>query len=576
MLFRSCNPIDLEYKFQHYGDYAHREAADPTIVLFKGTYYLFTSMTAGFHYSDDLVHWTYHEDRDLDMYRYAPDVRPVGDWLYFCASTRKDPSTIWRSRDPLKGFEKVSEPFAFWDPDLLCDDDGRVYFYWGCGNVDPIWGIELDPETMLPIGEKVACFDHGEDVHGWERFNFPGKEESAQKGFAGLVMKYLNRKGRPYMEGAFMNKINGKFYLQYAAPGTELPTYGDGYYVSDKPLGPFTFMPNTPFSLKPSGFITGAGHGSTIEDKDGNLIHVSTMRISKNQNFERRIGIFPAAVDEDGLLYCNQNFADYPIVLPDGKYDAKDLKPEHFLLSYRKKAEASSSKAGHPVELALDEDIRTWWAAETEKAWYLLDLGDVYRPHSVQINFAEEEVPVKNVDKKLKSDIMTNNRYIDSSNLLRTRYLLEGSLDKENWFTIYDGSGRKDDRSHPYHILDGKYEIRYLKVTSLELPYGEVFALSGLRIFGKGHGEVPEAVKNVKAERDPNGMDCRVSFERSEGAIGYNIRFGIAEDKLYSSYLVYDKNEVLLTTLNAGQDYYIAVDSFNENGICEADTVLKI
>ena len=572
-----CNPIDLEYKFQHYGGRAHREAADPTIVLFKGTYYLFTSMTAGFHYSDDMVNWIWHENRDLDMYRYAPDVRQVGDYLYFCASTRRDPSTIWRTKDPLSDvFEKISEPFAFWDPDLFEDEDGRVYFYWGCGNTEPIWGIELDRETMLPIGEKVACIDHMEDVHGWERFNFPGKEKDSAKGFVGLIMKFLNRKGRPYMEGAFMNKWNRKYYLQYASPGTEYPVYGDGYYVADKPLGPFYFRTNTPFSFKPSGFITGAGHGSSIDDKDGNIIHVSTMRISKNANFERRIGIFPAGIDEDGLLFCNQNFADYPIVLPEGKYDPREIKPAYFLLSYKKKAEASSCMEGHGVELALDEDIRTWWAAENMKAWYMVDLGDVYKPHSVQINFAEENIPELSVDKSERSDMMTNSRYIDTSKRLRTRYILEGSVDKENWFMLYDASQREDDRSHPYIILNEKYEVRYMRVNALSLPYNEVFALSGLRVFGKGNGAAPDKVENMKAERYENGLDCKITFDPAKGAQGYNIRFGIAKDKLYSSYLIYEKNEVLITSLNKGQTYYYTVDSFNENGITEGDKICKI
>ncbi|MBR0450729.1 MAG: family 43 glycosylhydrolase [Oscillospiraceae bacterium] len=571
-----CNPLDLEYKFQHYGNSAHREAADPTIVLFKDRYYLFTSMSAGFYYSDDLVSWKWHENRSLDMYRYAPDVRQIGDYLYFCASTRSEPSTIWRTDDPLNDrFEKVSEPFAFWDPDLFEDEDGRVYLYWGCGNVEPIWGIELDRETMLPVGEKVACFDQDMERHGWERFNFPGKEKEKAKGIVGLVMKFLNRKGRPYMEGAFMNKWNGKYYLQYAAPGTEHPVYGDGYYVSDKPLGPFTFMPNTPFSSKPGGFITGAGHGSTIEDRNGNIIHTSTMRISVNQNFERRIGLFPAGLDKDGLLFCNQNFADYPVVLPDRKYDAMEIKPQYFLLSYKKKAEASSCKAGHPTEYALDENIRTWWAADEMNAWYLLDLEDSYRPHSIQINFAEESVPMMKVDASLRSSVFTYNRYIDSSDKLKTRFTVEGSLDKQNWFMLYDGSELDDDRSHPYIILNEKYEVRYIRVTALQLPYDEVFALSGLRVFGKGKGMVPEKVSNVTLNREPDGLSCLVRFDKADNAMGYNVRYGIAEDKLYSSYLVYDKNEVLITMLNAGQAYYFAVDSFNENGIRESGSVYK-
>ena len=572
-----CNPLDLEYKFQHYGGNAHREAADPTIVLFKGTYYLFASMSAGFFYSDDLTNWKWHENRELDMYRYAPDVRQVGEYLYFCASTRTKPSTIWRTLDPLSDkFEKVSEPFAFWDPDLFVDDDGRVYFYWGCGNVEPIWGIELDNKTFMPIGEKVACLDHGEDRHGFERFNFPGKVEKKQKGLAGFIMKQLNKSGRPYIEGAFMNKWNGKYYLQYAAPGTQFPVYGDGCYISDKPLGPFTYMPNSPFSSVPGGFIKGAGHSSTIDDKDGNILHVSTMVISNNQNFERRVGMFPSGLDEDGLLYTNQYFADYPIVLPDGKYDARKIKPNYFLLSYKKNAKASSSQEGFGVENALDEDIRTHWACKESTGWYEVDLGDTYKPHSIQVNFFEHNVPELKVNKKLRSDMMTNTRYIDSSKDLKTRFIIEGSLDDENWFVIYDGSNLDTDRSHPYIILDEKYKLRYIKVTALELPYNEAFALAGLRVFGIGNGKKPEEVRNILSVRHDNGLDALIRFKEVENAQGYVIRFGIAKDKLYSSYLIYDKNEVLLTTLNADQDYYFAVDSFNENGICEGKTIYKI
>lgn len=52
-------------------------------------------------------------------------------------------------------------------------------------------------------------------------------------------------------------------------------------------------------------------------------------------------------------------------------------------------------------------------------------------------------------------------------------------------------------------------------------------------------------------------------------AQGCNIRYGIAPDKLYQSWLVYGVKELDLSTLMAGQDYYLRVDSFNENGITE-------
>ena len=54
-----------------------------------------------------------------------------------------------------------------------------------------------------------------------------------------------------------MTKHDGKYYLQYACPGTQYNTYADGVYVGDGPLGPFTLQKSNPYSSKPGGFITG-------------------------------------------------------------------------------------------------------------------------------------------------------------------------------------------------------------------------------------------------------------------------------------------------------------------------------
>lgn len=568
-----CNPLNLNYKYQHYGKHAHREGADPTLIYFKDKYYLFVSMSAGFYHSDDLINWQWHENRSLDMYNYAPDVRQNGEYLYICASSRGTPSNIWRTKDPLSdNFEKVSSPFAFWDPNLFFDDNGRVYLYWGCGNIEPLWSIELDPKTMIPIGERVALFDQNKDIHGWERFHFPNKEPEKRKFPMNVIMAFLNRKGRPYMEGPYMNKWNGKYYLQYAAPGTEYHVYGDGYYVGDSPLGPFTYMPNTPFSLKPSGFITGAGHGSTIEDKHGNLWHAATMRISVNEAFERRVGLFPAKLDKDGLLYCNQNFADYPITVPEGKFDIDELEPQHMLLSYKKSVSASSSLAGHAPELAVDESIRTWWCAEgCKNEWIQIDLGDIYTPHSIQLNFADESVPVMKVAKEHRSGMDTNMRYVDSGRNLHTRYTLEGSLDGQSWFSIQNLSSTDTDLSHPYFVLDEGTQLRYVRLTGIEMPYGSRLAVSGIRVFGTGNGSKCDPVSKSTANME-DSMTCRLTWKPVAGAQGYNVRFGIAPDKLYNSWLVYDNTEVLITTLNADQKYYYSIDAFNENGITKGIT----
>src|ERR1019366_6002516 len=49
----------------------------------------------------------------------------------------------------------------------------------------------------------------------------------------------------------WMNKHDGTYYLQFAAPGTQFKTYGDGVLTSKDPMGPFTYAPYSPFSFKP-------------------------------------------------------------------------------------------------------------------------------------------------------------------------------------------------------------------------------------------------------------------------------------------------------------------------------------
>ena len=200
-----CNPLDLGYRYQHMKEgeriAGFREGADPTLVYFKGKYYLFVSMSAGFWYSDDLLHWDFHADPDLLIYDYAPDVRQVGGYLYFSASRKGRNCPILRTADPLtEPFTEVSAPFAFWDPDMFWDDDGRVYFYWGCSNMSPIWGVELDPETMTPIGEKKELIFGREEELGYER---PGNN-----GIVDKESSVLYKSMKP-----FYNEATGKLEL---------------------------------------------------------------------------------------------------------------------------------------------------------------------------------------------------------------------------------------------------------------------------------------------------------------------------------------------------------------------------
>ena len=110
-------------------------------------------------------------------------------------------------------------------------------------------------------------------------------------------------------------------------------------------------------------------------------------------------------------------------------------------------------------------------------------------------------------------------------------------------------------------------KLRYLRLTGVERPYGSRLAVSGLRVFGLGDGTKPEQVRTVQIRRKDRGMTAVLRWPKSERAIGYNVRFGIAPNKLYSSYQVYGDNKVKIFTLNVGQTCFFAVDAFNENGV---------
>lgn len=476
-----------------------------------------------------------------------------------------------RSDNPLgEGFQLVSTPFAFWDPHTFQDDDGRLYFYWGCSNKTPIYGVEMDAETLKPVGKKRLLFLNRLGKNGWERTE--GYKQKPKNLVSKLIDLIIG--DAPFIEGPFVTKYDGKYYLQYAAPGTEMLPYGDGVYVAVAPLGPYTVQAHNPFSTKPGGFITGAGHGSTMCDEHGNWWHASSMRISVNANFERRLGLFPCGFDEDGVLFCNQNFADYPYIVPEGKFDPWEITPKWMLLSYQKAVAASSAKPSHEAPLGVDESICTWWCADSTNAgeWYQVDLGDVYDVRAIQINFADEAVPNLKMPRSKMDGEMFQTRYIDLDTKLATRYLLEGSVDRAEWFVLKDNSTSETNLCHDYLLFENGIQARFVRVTGIEFPYGSAMAISGLRVFGHGNGEKPEEA--VVAARRTGGMDAKISWDAVETARGYNVRYGIAPDKLYSSWLVYGTCELDLPFLDAEQpEYYVCVDAFNENGITQGKCV---
>lgn len=549
-------------------------------------------MTLGYWVSDDLVNWENHRlPAELPLYDYAPDVRVLGEYVYFCASKMGQACDRYRTKDIENGpYECIKGSFDYWDPNLFVDDDGRVYFYWGCSNVTPIWGVELDPASMEPIGERKELIYGNPEVNGFERVGennsrLPKNEEEVEAALQhfvkmqGISLEQIPEQhlpqfrgmftDEPYIEGAWMDKHQGKYYLQYAFGGAEYNIYGDGVYVGDSPLGPFTLAKNNPYSFHPGGFLPGAGHGSTMGDSAGNLWHTSTMRISVNHSFERRVGLWPAGFDKDGELFCNQRYGDWPIAVKEGQIDPWD-NPEWMLLSYGKKAKASSERDGRPACNIANENVQNWWqpASNSQDEWVMLDLGKAYDVRAIQINFGDDEISIPVLGEVRGTP---EPRYIEEANTV-TRYLLEGSLDGEMFFVIEDKTQVETDLSHDFLVVENGMKIRYIKLSKMQVPYDQIPAVSGIRVFGNYDGKLCKPVDYTVVRT--SGIDMEVEIEdTSEGAaIGYNVLWSHEKNKLYHSYMTFEK-KLRVGALVEGQSYYVRVDSFNESGITEGKCV---
>ncbi|MHA8087100.1 family 43 glycosylhydrolase [Aquirufa sp. Wall-65K1] len=555
-----CNPMNLDYGFTPIPNFSeagrHRATADPVITYFKNKYYLFSTNQWGYWWSQDMLKWNFVSRRFLQPYHKvydelcAPATFVMGDSLYVIGSTYAKDFTLWSSHSPETDTWRESV-HAFtagaWDPAFFLDDDGRLYLYHGSSNFYPMYGQEIDRKTLQPIGERKDLIRLNDELHGWERFG-----EYQDNTFL-----------KPFMEGAWMNKYKGKYYLQYGAPGTEFSAYGDGVYTSDKPMGPFTYQSHNPFSFKPGGFTRGAGHGATFEGQYGNWWHVSTITIAVKNSFERRLGLWPSKFDQDGILYTETAYGDYPYSMPKSTFDKpSDLFTGWMLLNYNKPVKVSSSLAGYGPNYAVDEQMKTYWSAKTaNKGEYIQsDLGEISTIRAIQINYADQDV---------------DSSFLGKIQGIYHQYRVFASKDGKTWQLIIDKSKNKTDVPHDYVELAKPLEARYVKLVNEHMAAGK-FAISGLRVFGKGHGALAKEVKDfvvLRGEHDKRS--AWLKWRHDPQATGYVIYSGISPDKLYTSVQVFGANEYYFKSMDKDKTYYFQIEAFNENGIGKRGPIIK-
>ncbi len=556
-----CNPLNLDYTYMIYNsnnDISYRSGADPAVVKFRNEYYMFVTRSMGYWHSADLTTWDFiYPEKWYFQGSNAPAAQNYKDSVLYVTGDPSGSMSVLYTDDPKKGDWKAVPSILndLQDPDLFIDDNGQAYMYWGSSNTYPLRAKKLDKEKRFRPSEKTwELFTLNGNTHGWERFG----ENHSDTVLAG------------YMEGAWMTKHDNKYYLQYAAPGTEFNVYGDGAYISDSALGPFTYMPNNPFSYKPGGFMNGAGHGSTVIGPYDQYWHFASMAVSVNVNWERRICAYPTWFDDDGLMYSDTRFGDYPHYAPSSpnlsRGDALNHSNEAdsflgwMLLSYNKPVKASSVLEKFDAKNIDDENVKTFWVAQNNdaKQWIQIDLVNPGKVFAIQVNYHD-----------YKSDL-----YGKIAGL-HHQYSIEGSMDGKNWITLVDRKNNYRDVPNDYVELSVPLTVRYIRYNNIHVPT-PYLSISGLRVFGIGRGKAPSMVKNFSVKRKIDRRDATINWDKQPNAQGYNVLWGIAPDKLYNSWMVYEKKFLDLRSLATDQVYYMSIEAFNENGVSEITKTIKV
>ena len=548
-----CNPLDL-----FAGNERAARGGEPVVIVYQDDYYLFVTGRRGYWYSADFQNWTY-----VDAPNFPGGVVSVVDidgTLFACSMNNK---RICRCDNPKAGewtvLDQQFDSDRYGDANMFYDN-GHLYMYYGWSQLMPFKVVELDKKTFKEISEPQILFFSDYKKHGFESRRH---DDVIYSIFGGRRDYYAEE--YPWIEGPWMTKHNGKYYLQYAAIGLEFLSYSHGVYVSDSPMGPFVYSQHNPLTFKTSGFAVGAGHGSTFHDKNGHLWTICMIPASYGGGGRgSELAIYPTDVDAEGVMYSNTSFGDYPQYYPASRKDGVDNYTGWKLLSHKKKVTVSSTFEDNVAANGVDENFLTNWVAETGDPgeFFQVDLGKVADIYAVQCNFdhvgAQQQAarPAGGAAGRF-APAPTPDHY--------QCFIVEVSVDGNKWTKVLDKSDNKFDLHHDYNEFKTPVQGRFVKVTNVAQCHdGAKFCMKDLRVFGNPYSAGSVKAGDVKVVRNPEDRrEAQLMWEPVPGADGYIVRYGIEPDKLYNSYILYDANYIDIHSLNTESEYFFEVESFD-------------
>lgn len=375
---RYCNPLPLETSSRD-GSPEGVSLGDVTVVREGDLYYLFGT-GGGAWVSSDFVNWKYQavEVRGGRL-PVAPHAAKYNGAFYmsgnsaplYRASNILGPYEVlgpWKNEkgEPWTGVSNGKPWTGAFDVDLFVDDN-KPYLYFPGRSTDGIYVAVLDPKDLTRFAAAPKHLFGFDKSHVWERW--------------GDKNEYTNV---AWIEGPWVLKRNGTYYLEYSASGTQWLSYASGIYTARSPMGPFTYSPRNPLLRKTTGIVTGPGHGCIVKGPDGNWWVFYTIVLA-NPPGGRRLGMDPVGFDAQGNMFV-RGVSETPQWAPGVVANpARDGDSGSIPLSVNKlrvmnqHGSFSSQRPGHEAAYALDDSNGTWWepAADDAQPSLTVDLGSI-------------------------------------------------------------------------------------------------------------------------------------------------------------------------------------------------------
>lgn len=272
--------------------------ADPEGIIFDKQYWIYPTYSAPYNKqvyfdafsSTDLVTWTKHE-RILDTTR----VNWAKRAMWAPAIIKKDKYFLFFGANDI---QSDAEPGGI---GVAVSDkpEGPFKDYLGKPLIDKFYnGAQPIDQFVFEDNGKYYLF-----YGGWRHCNVA----QLKPDFTGFIpfsdgTTFKEVTPENYVEGPFMFKRNGKYYMMWSEGGWTGPNYSVAYAIADSPLGPFKRIAKI-LQQNPN-VATGAGHHSILHPDGSNKWYIVYHRrpLGETDGNSRVVCIDEMQFDDQGLI----------------------------------------------------------------------------------------------------------------------------------------------------------------------------------------------------------------------------------------------------------------------------------